>query len=27
MTILSGRPPVPVLRAMSTLIKYEMGKA
>ncbi len=25
--ILSGRPPVPVLRAMTTLIKYEMGMA
>ncbi len=25
--ILSGKPPVPVLRAMTTLIKYEMGLA
>nr|WP_153401103.1 lycopene beta-cyclase CrtY [Polymorphobacter fuscus] len=24
-TILSGKPPLPVLRAMSTLIKYELG--
>jgi lycopene beta-cyclase len=27
MTILSGKPPLPVLRAMSTLIKYELGKS
>lgn len=27
MTILSGKPPIPVLRALGTLIKYEMGKA
>ena len=27
MRILSGKPPIPVLRALGTLIKYEMGKA
>jgi lycopene beta-cyclase len=26
-TILSGKPPLPVLRAMTTLIKYELGMA
>jgi lycopene beta-cyclase len=26
-TILSGKPPLPVIRAITTLIKYEMGKA
>jgi lycopene beta-cyclase len=26
-TILSGKPPLPVLRAMTTLIKYELGRA
>ena len=25
--ILSGKPPLPVLRALTTLIKYELGKA
>jgi lycopene beta-cyclase len=25
--ILSGKPPIPVLRAITTLVKYEMGKA
>ena len=27
MRILSGKPPIPVLRALGTLVKYEMGKA
>jgi len=27
MRILSGKPPIPPMRALSTLIKYEMGKA
>jgi lycopene beta-cyclase len=27
MRILSGKPPIPPLRALSTLIKYEIGKA
>ncbi|WP_188762118.1 lycopene beta-cyclase CrtY [Sandarakinorhabdus glacialis] len=27
MHILSGRPPIPVLRALRTLMRYEMGKA
>jgi lycopene beta-cyclase len=26
MTILSGKPPLPVMRAMTTLIRYEMGR-
>jgi lycopene beta-cyclase len=25
--ILSGKPPIPPMRALGTLIKYEMGKA